>query len=70
MRQSIDPSMDFMVQLNGFELDAIDFSSMIPNDNLTLEQQYLSRTRVLTPDVVGLKYGYVHYKVIMAITAG
>lgn len=59
MRKSVDPSMDFMVQLNSFEFDAIGFSSMIPNSDLTPEQMQLLRTRVLTPEVVGLKYGYV-----------
>lgn len=59
MRKSVDPSMDFMMQLNSFELDAIGFSSMIPSDDLTPDQMQLLRSRVLTPDVIGLKYGYV-----------
>ncbi len=67
MRKSVDPSMDFMVQLNSFEMDAIGFSSMIPSDDLTPEQQHLLRTRVLTPDVVGLKYGYVQHELNKAI---
>jgi hypothetical protein len=60
--------MDFMMQLNSFELDAIGFSSMIPSDDLTPDQMQLLRSRVLTPDVIGLKYGALVPSLVNLIT--
>ena len=54
--------------VTSFEMDAIGFSSMIPSDELTPEQEHLLRSRLLTPDIVGLKYGYVQLKLSRAMT--